>query len=533
VCGARALGILVAAAASAALLVPCAQASAQSFSVVIDASLGPFDRGLNLGSVFEAETAPGSDQLTCRAGFGTRGQTYGSSGSRVLQFTCRRSGDDRVTFESLGRPMEEAWRPELRTISDGLIDLRSKRIYSNGRWRDYDFGFPQAQGNAIATIQRVGNDDIYFLHSSAGAYYQGRKVATYLGSLRTGSYYDGRIYLAYYNDGFFVDVCDWTPAQDRCLNYRSIALPEVGSVIGLTGWRGDLYITGGNVYEERRLPLLRIQGGETLDVPYEHFGEPGSTQGQEFYGTTVVADRLVAGHYPSGHVLDFADDPRRSRMVQVPYHPDVDRMPINTRAEGREVQTAALFGGSIWLGMWPWGLLMEGDEQLYRWRYHRLFTRPELKSQWLPFQREMERTMAELGDEADQRRVFPGRWSQRIVSAAPVVNGFAFALGMYRQDRYDPEVDYRIPREETADYGTVKVLRLADTLAAPIIWPDSGETTLTFTIADGRMSVLQDGVEITSIATDLAPERIAGLEIARVGDGLYGAPDEPFYSIAP
>ena len=83
-------------------------------------------------------------------------------------------------------------------------------------------------------------------------------------------------------------------------------------------------------------------------------------------------DRLLMGQYPSGRVFQY-DGKQISDMQGWP--PVLD----GVSASAREAQTTVIYGGDVFVGVWPWGELWRYNPDSRKWAFtQRMFDHPEL-----------------------------------------------------------------------------------------------------------------------------------------------------------
>lgn len=111
-------------------------------------------------------------------------------------------------------------------------------------------------------------------------------------------------------------------------------------------------------------------------------------------------------------------------------------------------------------------------------------------------------------------------WGQRATSLAAVDDALYIATS--NKGGSPRPADYTFIDDETlAEYGLVHRMRLPGQLSCQVRWVD-GPTTFRFVVADGRMNVSQDGVEIASAPVDSATTAGIGGAAVTWGSGLFG-----------
>lgn len=221
-------------------------------------------------------------------------------------------------------------------------------------------------------------------------------------------------------------------------------------------------------------------------------------------------DRLLLGHYPSGCLFEYDGQTVKPTENWPPRIPGV-------AGYAREAQATALYRGDLYATVWPWAELWRYDRNAGQWMaIGRMFTRPPVTDKvGHPFEAEITAYNA-----THRTKHVTNEWGQRATSLA--VADDALYIGTSNKGGSLRQPDYTfIDDAALAEYGLVHRLRLPGHLSCQTRWVD-GPTEFRFVVADGRMSVSQDGVEITSAALDTGTA--AGLKGASVtyGSGLFG-----------
>jgi hypothetical protein len=235
------------------------------------------------------------------------------------------------------------------------------------------------------------------------------------------------------------------------------------------------------------------------DASWRTVREPALGESFQVYTMVRYYDRLLLGQYPAGEFFEF-DGEDLSLLEGWP-----PRME-GVSASGRECQTAAIWGGRLLAGVWPWGEVWSHSPDLDRWQsMGRLFSHPELDDEFShPYQAECEAAGLVLN-----------QYGQRVTSMVPMGNSLIVSTSTKWPFEPDPAPDF-LTEDELAEYGAVWRLRMPGCLSAPVHWSD-GPTNLEFTITDERMVIRQNGLLLA--ATDL-PDDLA--ERLRTTDAWQG-----------
>lgn len=215
-------------------------------------------------------------------------------------------------------------------------------------------------------------------------------------------------------------------------------------------------------------------------------------------------DKLLLGQYPSGCMWEYEGSAPKLR-------PDWPPVMAGVARTARELQTAAIYGGDLYAGVWPWGEIWRYDRGRSQWDFvQRAFTHPEPQAE---FQHPYEAETKQVD------KVY-NLWGQRITGMAPLGESLFITTSSKSGKAWDPKFDFLTP-ERVADYGAVYRATLPGNLAASVAWK-TGPTVLEFEIGSDRMVVRQDGKVLgeaplaASLRDEFRPHRIAW------GAGAFG-----------
>jgi len=505
---------------------------ATPFVVSVRVETGGEYTARNLGTMFEAS---GGDTF-CRAGFQNAAQTRGKVSQKHIEFSCEAEnavGSNIEIFDA-GRPGKDSYRSEVRSLKDQVVDVAALALFTKGQWEPYSFEQVERAVDQskmyVQTFQMVQGELLTFPHGVGKVLYGERTVLDYgYGhSLRNGIYYDGRIFVSDFDSESkhaWLTICDWKPSDIACSHIRKLDWPYWKDVYGMIGWQGDLYLSTGTDVSGKGSGIWRLtpQTGELLQLT------PGSDSfSGEFYAMMVVNDKLIAGHYPSGY-LAVIERSGAVKFLEVPRALSDSFGQENGQTSYREAQSLNLYAGRIWVGMYPWGYLWEGDPALEHWKRHRLFTWPEVDaSQPTPFHAVLNARYLSMSVEERAEKgswALPSFWGQRIHSVALSgdENAILYGLGNMPGLPYDPLRDSSFGSVVDFDeYGSVKGLRAENTILKYVPWPDDGALELVFTVRPNEMSLTIDGDEVERIPARLSKFDIAQMKLTSVGSGVFG-----------
>ena len=465
------------------------------------------DLGQNFGTLFEAVDAQG--RTVAGAGF-----------PGLYNTTCR---NDRRGLQFFVRPVQDGTQPQM--------DVLPRFSEDTGVYIGDINGHMYAVGNRVATQVRAWNPSAGMwetkygetpLRKGDGEMHLGDGLLTfrddrieYGGKLILAAPKGESIHHVYYalghlfffhdrpgeeKDGAFTRVCalPWAPGQaadladaivrpTTTLHETTWAWGQVkGKVLTVTNWGCVLAFDG------KGWQTLRERDGKSYQV----------------YAALNYYDRLLLGHYPSGSLHEYDGEVLTQREKWPPAMPGV-------ATTAREAQSLALYRGELYTGVWPWAELWRYDRESDRWSLtRRLFTRPPLTDEVAhPYEAEILAYNA-----AHNAKNVWNDWGQRATSMAVAEDALYIGTSNKGGAPHPPDYTF-IDDAALAEYGLVHRMRLPGHLSCQVRWVN-GPTTFRFRVADGRMRVSQDGVEIATAAIDSA----TALKIARItwGNGMFG-----------
>jgi len=230
----------------------------------------------------------------------------------------------------------------------------------------------------------------------------------------------------------------------------------------------------------------------------------------QVYGMLNYYDRLLLAHYPSGCVYEYDGESLTERKNWPPPMPGVV-------GYAREAQSLGLYRGDLYTGVWPWAELWRFDRAAGKWfLVRRLFSRPTVTDKvGHPFEAEINAYNA-----ANNKKNVFNDWGQRATSMAAVGDSLYIGTSNKGGLLRPPEYDF-IDDATLAQYGLVHRLKLPGHLSCQTRWVD-GPTTFQFVVANGRMSVSQDGDELAATEVASTANAKAADEDIIWGRGLFG-----------
>ncbi len=467
------------------------------------------DVGQSFGTLFEARTGDGS--LVVGAGFQNAYNTRYRADRHAVQFFVRPTdGDRRLTTSRLPRPNDLCGT--YLYGRDGVV----RSTYGTIKAWDAEARNWQAEPGDGGTNEtmRVGNGVLAFGDSRVT--YEGRTILDppEQGSYQLFFYANGHLcfyhvnrrdgaYRPYMNDddGFSkLHACPWKPGEATVDLSRAVVmtLPVVGETTFAWGQFGDQVVTGSNI------------GGFYVfeDTTWRMLLEPQLNVSYQLYSTMAYHDRLLMGQYPTGRV--FAYDGRQITDL-AGWPPTME----GVSGSAREAQTTAIYGGDVFVGVWPWGELWRYNPDSRSWAFaRRMFDHPELSARIVhPY--DVENRGAAVGNQ----------WGQRVTGLVPRGADLFVSTSAKWPCEWDADAFPFLAPDKWQSYGSVYRLNMPGHLAAPTSWTD-GPTTLQFVIAGDHLAIFQDGRQLarSDFTGPLARRLGETLEFNNVtwGNGIYG-----------
>lgn len=468
------------------------------------------DVGQSFGSLFEATSGDGA--LVLGAGFPNAYNTRYRADRHAVQFFVRPADGKRTfTMEKLPRPNDlcgtylygrdgvvystygglKAWDPETRTwqeahdasggthetlrVADGVLEFGASTVKYKGR--------------TILSPPDEGSYQLFFYANGHLCFYHVKRG-------------DGG-YRRYENDedGFSrLYACPWTPDQKMVDLSKSVVLtlPVVGEMTFAWGQLGKQIVTGSNI------------GGFYVfeDGTWRMLLEPKLGVSYQLYSTQMFYGRLLMGQYPTGRIFEY-DGKKITGVAGWP--PKL----AGVSGSAREAQTTAIYGGDLFVGVWPWGELWRYNPDSREWKFlRRMFNHPALSDKVVhPY------------DAENRGNPVGNQWGQRVTSLIPCGPDLFIATSAKWPCRWDAEKFPFLAPDKWKSYGSVYRMTMPGHLGAVTRWTD-GPTTIEFIIRGSEISITQDGKKLASAAlTGRLAERLRTLSPLRNvqwGDGIYG-----------
>lgn len=499
--------VVIAGLASAAVAAkPRSDETTKRITVTVDRG---HDIGQNFGSLFEVTSDDGS--VVIGAGFQNLYNTRYRADRHALQFFVRPTGGKRShKTTQLPRPNElcgtylysrddvvrstyggvKAWDPQTKSwIPETSVGGTNETMRVGDKLLTFGSSEVKYAGRTILSPPQEGSYQLFFYANGHLCFYHVNRG-------------DGG-YRPYENDdaGFSkLYACPWTSDQLAVDLSKAIilTLPIVGETTFAWGQLGDQIVTGSNiggfyVFEEGQWRMLLAPN---LGVSYQ------------LYSTMMFHDRLLMGQYPTGRVFQYDG---KQITDQPGWPPVLD----GVSASAREAQTTVIYGGDVFVGVWPWGELWRYNPDSQTWAFtRRMFDHPKLSAE-ITHPYDVENHGGDVGNQ----------WGQRVTSLVPSGPNLFVSTSAKWPCEWDADKFSFLAPDKWKSYGSVFKLTMPGHLGAATKWTD-GPTTFEFLIRGAAISITQDGKQIAATTvTGALTERLhnaSELKNVKWGQGIYG-----------
>jgi len=245
--------------------------------------------------------------------------------------------------------------------------------------------------------------------------------------------------------------------------------------------------------------ILRFAGQQ-----WQLLREPILTASYQVYCGINLYDKLLLGQYPSGSMFEYTG----GDVTPLNGWPPVMNGVAKT---ARELQTAAIYGGDLYVGVWPWAEIWQYDVDQSQWNFvQRMFQHPELTNKFRhPYE-----------EETKQVHEIANIWGQRVTGLLPLENSLIITTSSKGGQAWEPKFAFLSP-ETRSDYAAIYRATLPGNLAVTMQWKP-GPTTFAFTLTGGRLTIAQDGRELGTLAVDAELQEELQSASIRWGQGVFG-----------
>ncbi len=462
------------------------------YALTVNVNFGQ-DLGQPLGSLFEVRDSQG--EVVLGAGFASVYNTMLQGNRHELQLYLHGDRDEALEISSLPRPS-----PAMGTF----ITAYNGELLANAM----NYGSPMVWDSASTTWREdttapryyqtpVASGNLVFRPSQVE--YQGRTI--FASERTTALFFYGAGNLFAWEEGESdlskakVHAVPWTPDRDRA-DMDHAATLELATSSAFPYCYGVL---DNEVLMVSNLGWLYGFDGEQWRLIQDNSGNVF-----QMYTMLNVYDRLLLGNFPTGGI--YAWDGNTLEFVSAP---------LDYAHSGMfEAQTFALYGGDLYVGMWPWGELWRYSVLDNEWNLAaRLFSHPERDSDLLTPYRSLLRT------EFPSREYSSHSLGQRVYSLLPL-SGSLYASTSARSGRDGRDIFHFLSQQELDQYGAVHRITAPTEASAQIRW--TGEpTTFVLEVHSDSLRILQDGVELARSPLDSPPDVTDWAE-PEFGYGIFG-----------
>ena len=478
-------------------------AAEMPFRVEVTVDLGA-DRGQNLGSLFEVTDARG--RVVMGAGFPSAYNTYVRGERTQLQFFIRsKNGRPPWKIERLP-PVESKGTGFYPLMLDGQL-----YVYPAGgsdrsfyRWAENQETWDVAK-DVDRQMQLVAGKRLR-RHGEQLSYDGVTLVDAQQTRERIGEYYyaQGNLFVRQFSGDREtgtnrVVVYSWVPEEKatRLLAERSDCTHRLSIPY-------EFFYTFAQWQDE----LIGITNVGTVlrfnESKWKVLHEPMLTVSYQVYCGINFYDKLLLGQYPSGTMFEYAG----KDVMPLDDWPPVLNGVANS---ARELQTATIYGGDLCVGVWPWAEVWRYDADQSQWGFvQRMFEHPTLTDK---FQHPYEAETKEVNKVANI-------WGQRVTGLMPLKESLIITTSSKGGQAWEPRFAF-LSQSARADYGAIYRVTIPGNLAVKAQWKPK-PTTFGFVLANGQLTISQDGRKLGMLAVDAKMQNDLNPASVSWGKGVFG-----------
>lgn len=469
------------------------------------------DVGQNWGSLFEARDGDGRAVLG--AGFVGVYNTAFRMDRFTLQFFLR-DDEGEAEFETLPPSTEDG--------GSYLFDLDG-RVYScsyhqdrTARWWDDEAGGWQVDesfgvGETVSGDGKMRIAGKIFQFKESEARYDGEIILPKPAKGRYHHFYYALGYLTFFHKDQDSDppyttlyAVPWTPGSgpvdlDQAvtldLKYPQetpFSIGQLGDEIVNSSNMGGVYVFDGSEWKIVRASLAGVSF--------------------QLYSMLNWYDEMLIAQYPTGNLFKYDGRELRHLEGYPPVMPGVS-------GSVREAQTTTIYGGDLYVGVWPWSELWRYDAHGDAWRFvKRMFRKPPITDRMNhPYE---DRVVAY--NEENGTDLVINDWGQRVTGLAPMGDALYLSVSAKGCPVRDMRHSFLHDDEVWNQYRKVYRVRKPGSVSAPVAWTGK-PTTLEFTIDEERISIAQDGriLGTAPVRPGHAEKTVRDADI-RWGHGMFG-----------
>jgi hypothetical protein len=230
----------------------------------------------------------------------------------------------------------------------------------------------------------------------------------------------------------------------------------------------------------------------------------------QLYSTIHWQDKLLLAHYPSGYLWDY-DGAGGKKIANWP--PGLE----GVSHQSREAQTTMIYGGDLYVGVWPWAEVWRYDADEDQWHFiTRLISHPESSDQFIhPYDAEVDEHNA-----THEMQYQCNAWGQRCSGMSAVGESLMISKSAKWTWPADMQPEF-MTNEQRLEHAQITKLTVPGNLTVPLKWTGKA-IHLSLFITSDSMTIEQDGQLIAElpITADMA-DRVRDAEV-KLGQGIFG-----------
>ena len=468
------------------------------------------DVGQNWGSLFEARDPEG--RVVMGAGFAGVYNTAFRMDRFTLQFFLR---DDEAeeTFEALPPSTEDGgsylFDLDGRVYSCSYHQDRTARWWDDeaGRWQvDESFGV----GETVSGDGKMRVAGKIFQFKGGEAWYDGERILGPPASGRHHHFYYALGYLTFFHKDQDSDppytrlyAVPWKPGDGPVDLEKAVTLDlkypqetpfsigQLGDEIVNSSNMGGVYVFDGSKWKIVRASLAGVSF--------------------QLYSMLNWYDEMLIAQYPTGNLFRYDGKALRHLEDAPPVMPGVS-------GSAREAQSTAIYGGDLYVGVWPWSELWRYDAHGHEWKFvRRNFRKPPITDRMThPYEDRVVAYNEEHGTD-----LVINDWGQRVTGLAP--NGDAMFLSVSAKGCPVRDMRHSFLHDDEVwnQYRMVYRVRKPGSVSVPVAWTEE-PTTIEFAIDEEKISIAQDGRNLGSAPVPAGRAGAAMDADIRWGHGMFG-----------
>lgn len=217
--------------------------------------------------------------------------------------------------------------------------------------------------------------------------------------------------------------------------------------------------------------------------------------------------KTYMAQYPTGNLFAYDIGPPIHLKDWPPKLPQVS-------GSAREAMAMGIYGGEMYVGVWPWAELWKIDAEQKNWKYvTRGFSHPALTNKQVhPYEKE-----------AGKLGLVLNHWGQRITSLVPLGSDLYMGTSSKGINTWTKDNDF-LPQHQADEYGSMLKLTLPGTVTVPVSW-NANPLRLHFCIFPDHIEIRdQHGTMGSAKIERMTYESLLPTSV-RKGTGVFGPTD--------